>query len=105
MSNTINIWTDEERKEGKSALPKMAQVTRHVATASTEVVSENLAAFLKAFEPIATQAFVESSSFEIDEIELSLVVTGNGGIELLGKIEAGAEASIRIKLKRKHIGV
>lgn len=101
MSDKINIWTDEEQDKGKAAVPRMAQVTRHVVSASADVISDNLAAFLKAFEPITTQAADATSAFEIDEIELSLVVNGKGGIELVGKLEAGAEASIKIKLKRK----
>lgn len=103
MSDKINIWTDEEQGTGKAAVPRMAQVTRRVASASADVISNNLAAFLKAFEPITTTACDATSAFQVDEIELSLVVNGKGGIELVGKLEAGAEASIRIKLKRKVI--
>lgn len=32
--------------------------------------------------------------YEIEEIELSLAVNGSGGIELIGKLEAGAQAEV-----------
>ena len=103
MSETdkIKIWTDEEQRKGKAAVPRMAQVARNVASASADVISDNLQVFLKAFEPIAAKASSATSDFLVDEIELSLVVNGKGGIELLGKLEGGAEASIKVKLKRK----
>jgi hypothetical protein len=42
-----------------------------------------------------------SKSFEIDEIEISLAVTAEGGVELIGKVTAGVEAGIKITLKRR----
>jgi len=103
MSEHIYIWTDDDERTSKAAVPRMSQVTRHVVTYTADTISENLSAFLKAFEPIAARAVSATSSFEIDEIELSLAVNGKGGIELLGKLEAGAEASIKVKLKRKPL--
>lgn len=101
MSEKIHIWVDDGEGASKAAVPRMSQVTRHVVTSTTGTISENLSSFLKAFEPIAERAASATSSFEVDEIELSLAVNGKGGIELLGKLEAGAEASIKVKLKRK----
>ena len=38
----------------------------------------------------------------IDEVELSLVITASGGVELLGKLSVGAQAGIKVKLKRSQ---
>jgi len=97
----ISVWTDEERSPSKASIPRMADITRHVADVSADVISSNIEKFLRTFEPVLERAASAASKFEIDEIELSLVVNGKGGVELLGKVEAGAQASIKVKLKRK----
>jgi hypothetical protein len=55
---------------------------------------------MEKFRPIV-ESQDQKSAFIIDEVELSLAVNAKGGIELLGKLEAGAQAGIKIKLKRR----
>jgi len=42
-----------------------------------------------------------SDDFELDEIELHLMVNGNGSVGIVAKAEAGMEAGIKVKFKRK----
>ena len=97
----VDIWTDEDSSRGKAAVPRMADITRRVSTVSVEIISSNVQKFLHAFEPLIEAAAAAKGKFEVEEIELALAVNGKGGVELLGKMEAGASASIKVKLKRK----
>jgi hypothetical protein len=45
----------------------------------------------------------KESKFYVDELEISLAINASGGVELIGKLEAGAQAGIKIKLKRKEV--
>jgi len=44
---------------------------------------------------------VEASKYEVDEVELSFGVNASGSIALIAKLEAGAQAAIKVKLKRR----
>lgn len=43
-----------------------------------------------------------TDGFEIDEIELNFGVSTSGSISLIAKAEIGAQAAIKVKLKRKR---
>lgn len=40
-------------------------------------------------------------NFEVDEIELSLAIDAKGSVSLIGSVEVGGHAGIKVKLKRK----
>ena len=63
----------------------------------TNNLRETLADFQKMMDGIPKSA----SGYCIEEIELNLGVTGNGGIALIGKLDIGVEAAIKIKIKRE----
>ncbi len=98
---SIAIWTNTQEDDVKSAMPKMADVTNDNMVVSAETVTNNINTFLDSFYPLLESQQSNNTSFFIDEIELSLVVNAKGGIELLGKLEAGAQASVKVKLKKK----
>lgn len=97
---TISIWTSETDSEKKAALPSIIKKTGTVVEAGVDAISKNLNDFIETFRQVA-EAQDDKGKFTVDEIELSLAVNAKGGIELLGKLEGGAEASIKVKLKRK----
>ncbi|MEY2503656.1 MAG: hypothetical protein QOI07_3993 [Verrucomicrobiota bacterium] len=71
-----------------------------VAHVSPDVLSRNIDAFLSKFEPILKSQDKNYGEFCLDEMELSLSISGEGGVSLIGMVKAGAAASIKIKLKR-----
>jgi hypothetical protein len=97
----VAIWTNIQEDDIKSAMPKMADLTNDSMVVSAEAVTNNINKFLDSFYPLLESQQSNNTSFFIDEIELSLVVNAKGGIELLGKLEAGAQASVKVKLKKK----
>lgn len=97
---TIPVWTSDPGNDTKAALPTLARRATMVVEVETDLIAENLNAFMEKFRPVI-ESQDEKSPFLIDEIELSFAVNAKGGIELLGKLEAGAQAGIKIKLKRK----
>ena len=62
------------------------------------VLRDKLETFLKEFEEMAEQP---DATFAIDEIELALTVNAKGAIALLAKLEGGAEAGIKVKIRRR----
>jgi hypothetical protein len=103
MTSQITIWTNEvEEEDVKAALPRLGKsfVGKSIAMDST-VLSKSLNEFLLAFVPVIEEQPKEISGYYLDEIELSLTINAQGGIELVGKLDAGVEAGIKVKLKRK----
>jgi hypothetical protein len=56
-------------------------------------------AFLSEFSEIHEP---EHASFIVDEIELALTVNAKGGVALIGKLEAGGEAGIKVTIRRRE---
>jgi hypothetical protein len=104
-TKTIPVWTDEETPRAKSALPMPAAALKGIAKVDSKTLADNLKDFLTAFDGVLADCPTTFSAFQIDEMELSLAVNAQGGIELLGKLSAGAEASIKVKLKRNDAHV
>jgi len=70
-----------------------------VVKVSADVLAKNMQAFLAEFDKVLSSQPTTISEYSIDYIELNLAVNAHGGIELVGKLNAGMEAGIRIKLK------
>ncbi|HEX7318547.1 MAG TPA: hypothetical protein VF297_31860 [Pyrinomonadaceae bacterium] len=106
--SSIPIWTTATPESAKAALPRLggaiAAGATEVVSVSVETVKKNLDAFLEQIGPLLESSREALKGYEIEEIELSLAVNGSGGIELVGKLEAGAQAGMKIKLKRKQVG-
>jgi hypothetical protein len=96
----IPVWTSDSSQSTKAALPSLARRTTEVVEVETDIITQNLNEFMEKFRPVV-ESQDKKSPFFIDEVELSLAVNAKGGIELLGKLEAGAQAGIKIKLKRR----
>ncbi len=101
--STIKIWIEEGTSDSntKSALPMLsrAAVNRSIEIGA-EVLQDSIRSFSKQFTGLLDGKPLDDSKAVIDEIELSLVITASGGIELLGKLSVGAQAGIKVKLKR-----
>lgn len=64
------------------------------------LLSNNLRETLADFQQMMDGIPESISGYRIEEIELNLGVSGNGGIALIGKLDVGMEAAIKIKIKR-----
>lgn len=105
---SISVWTTAAEGGSKAALPRLgggvAAGATEVVSVSVDAVKKNLGDFLEQIAPLLDSAGEALKSYEIEEIELNIAVNGSGGVELVGKLEAGAQAGMRIKLKRKPAG-
>ncbi len=90
--------------ELSAALPGLKKGSEFVSSIASDVLKSNLMAFMRNFEEVLESSYSEDSKYEVDSIELNLSVNADGGIELLGKLRAGTEASIKVTLKRKQAG-
>ena len=99
---TIPVLTASDQPEAKAALPSLRNSVAHVVNVSRETLTENLRDFLRTFDPGAALEMPRESEFYVDELQLTLAVDAKGGIQLVGKLEGGAQAGITVKLKRKQ---
>lgn len=96
----IEIWTSEPSSDKKAALPALGSARVHVSQIDISVLSENLLNTLGDFQQMIEKIPEAKASYRLDEIELNLGVSAKGGIALIGKLEAGVQAGIKIKFKR-----
>lgn len=64
-------------------------------------VTNNLKETLNSFQELLNDLPKPTSGYFIDEIELNFGINGSGGIVLIGKMDMGMEAGIKVKIKRK----
>jgi hypothetical protein len=101
MSKTIEVWGPTTENEAKAALPRFGAMTRvESAQVDTDVLAKNLRDLIESFQRIADSGPVSPNGYVIEEIELSLGVNANGSIALIGKLEAGMSAAMKVKLRR-----
>lgn len=100
----IEIWTlrDDEGPE-RAALPRLGTGrVFDVSYVDPAVLADNLRDLLSHFQSLSLDREMQAEhGFAVQEIELSLGINGKGGIALLGKIEAGVEAGVKVKLIRR----
>lgn len=68
---------------------------------NSENLKKNLKEYLSDLQSLFDDIASTSDDFELDEIELHLMVNGNGSVGIVAKAEAGMEAGIKVKFKRK----
>jgi len=68
---------------------------------NAENLKKNLKDYLSDLQSLFDDIASTSDDFELDEIELHLMVNGNGSVGIVAKAEAGMEAGIKVKFKRK----
>jgi hypothetical protein len=98
---TVEIWMPSAGDGAKAALPALGRSRVDVSLVPLDTLSANLQGFIQHLQKALDAPDVPESDYVLDEIELSLALNATGGIALIGKIEAGASAAIKVKLKRK----
>lgn len=66
----------------------------------TDVLTKNLKEVLSDFQGMMNELSKPASGFCIDEIELNLGISGKGGVALIGKLDVGVDATIKVRIKR-----
>ena len=97
-SAPIIVITTTDNTDTKGALPFRPNLPKQISVES-DVMTKNLLVFMDSFEQVF-ETESEKKGFYIDEIELTLAVNASGGLELIGKANAGIEGGIKVKLKR-----
>ena len=64
-------------------------------------LADNLKQVLSDFQQVMDGLPQSADGYCIDEIELNMGVNGSGGIALIGRMEVGIEAAIKVKIKRE----
>ncbi|TKA94895.1 hypothetical protein FAZ78_19755 [Cereibacter changlensis] len=70
-------------------------------TIDSELLSKELSALIRSVVPAVDSIPPKTGQMQVSEIELSLTVSASGRVGFIGSgVEAGAEASIKVVLKR-----
>jgi hypothetical protein len=100
VSQKIEIWTTAPDADIKAALPTFSKTRIEVTHVAASALSKNLTNFLTDMQAVFEMSPSVTPGFHIDEIELNLGVNSQGGVALIGKLEAGVQVGIKVKLKR-----
>ena len=100
---TIQVWDFEIEEAGdkRHALPSLGKARFKTTEVDMTVLTGNLKDVLTNFQAVLDDQPASKSGYYVDEVELCLGVNGKGSVALIGKVEAGMEASIKVKLKRQ----
>ena len=92
----IDIGADYDQPAAK---PEHGQRRSHV---KAQDLKQNVSEFLEVVEEAFDQAEKPKSKMQLDEIELSVEINGEGKVNLLGNGgKAGTKGAIKLKFKRK----
>ena len=97
----IEIWASSTEEDMRAAFPSFRKTPIQITSVEPSVLANNLKEVLAAFQQILDAQPNPSSGYCVEEIELSLGVNGIGGFALIGKVEAGMQASVKVKLKKR----
>lgn len=97
----LHVWTYGPEPEVKSALPPIGRSQLQITEVDPKVITTNLKRAIAEFDALVQEEEQRPrGGFEIDSIELHFGVSASGAVALIGKLEAGMEASIKVTLKR-----
>lgn len=99
--NLITILTTSSDQGEKAGLPKF-NFLKNEFKISADTLATNLKDFLEKIKPVIEGQVAVIGEFSITEIELNLAINASGGIDLIGKFDAGIEGGITIKLTRQE---
>ncbi|MFC4313016.1 hypothetical protein ACFPN2_28290 [Steroidobacter flavus] len=100
----LPIWTYPAEAEGKHALPQIGRSPLQITEVDPKLVTSSLKRAIAAFDPLVQDA-PSTGGFEIESIELHFGISASGAVALIGKLEAGMEASIKVTLKRSRLTI
>ncbi|HEV2596439.1 MAG TPA: hypothetical protein VGU01_14705 [Sphingomicrobium sp.] len=99
---TIEVWAPAIQQDGKAAMPTLRRpASLEVTEVPISDLADNLSALLAQVNAAFEKADDVPSKLAVHEIELNIGVNAKGGLALIGKVEAGMEAGIKLKLKRR----
>ena len=107
VANANSIWVLTEEPQDDLSKPLLPSVGRRVIAKSFEisndVIALHLQEFFNSFQMVLGCLPSSIDRFTIDEIQLNLTINASGGVELIGKGEAGLSTGLTFTLKRRTV--
>ncbi|WP_270814763.1 Pepco domain-containing protein [Hungatella effluvii] len=97
----ISIIGVEEIPGSKSLMENAKNHMLSKCKVSSQILSENLKTFCAAVTESLTDIDLPASDFELSEFEVSVDISIQGEISLIGSLEAGAGSGIKMTFKKK----
>lgn len=102
-NRTIRILVQTIEEDTKSALPSIGRrFTTKTFELANDVLADRLEEFFNSFSAVLDHLPDSIASFSIDELELTLAINASGGIEMVGKAEAGITTGMKFTLRRQN---
>jgi hypothetical protein len=105
VTNATSIWVITQEPEDDVSKSLLPSVGRRIIAKSFEISNDVLAVhleeFFKSFQMVLERLPNSIDHFSIDEIQLNLDINASGGVELIGKGEAGLSTGLTFTLKRQ----
>lgn len=101
--DVVKVWVEDTPEPGtKFAMPNLARaaVGKTIEVAG-DALRDGIKTLAAQFSGVLESRPTGEGAVVIDEIELSLTVSANGGVELLGRAMVGVQTGIKLKLKRQ----
>lgn len=88
---------------GPDYLDELDKANYHQSRVSAEVLKANMGEFIEVIQETFDEAEKKSSILELDEIELSVEINGEGQVGLwgIGGGKVGGKGAIKLKFKRR----
>lgn len=96
----IEIWAYDDRSDIRHGLPTLGRERLQIGEAYAADVAASLRHVIAEFERVLAETTETKPTLEIEAIELQFGVNASGSVALLGKLEAGMQAGIKVTLKR-----
>jgi hypothetical protein len=96
------IYREEPDHEGSKGFGSSFEEAVHkVGELSVSAVTENLKRLCGSIESVLKDIELTSIPYSLDEVELSVELTGTGEVRLIGSIGAQVQGGIKLKFKRR----
>lgn len=102
-NKTIRILFQTTEGDVKSVLPSIGgRITTKTFELTNDALADSLEEFFKSFSAVLDRLPDSIASFSIDELEVTLAINASGGIEMVGRAEAGINTGMKFTLKRQN---
>jgi|SRR5687768_10687613 len=90
-----------ERKRAGEVLGELGSPPLELIEIEGRELRTRIRAVIAEFDGLVAEKEADSGGLSIAEVELGLAINVKGGVQLITKFEAGAEASIKVRLRRR----
>lgn len=98
----ILVWADVPGDEStKKAMPSWLNPEHSLLGMTSKDLGKRLKNAIENVVAAISETDASLKQYYVDELQLNFTVNASGGIELVGKVNAGAQSAVTVTLRRK----